>query len=115
MKTTGRATRLTVFVDETEVWHGRPLYTEIVRRAHAAGIAGATALRAVEGYGSGGRLHTWRLLSLSQQLPIVIIVIDTAARIEAFLGELDGVIDDGLITVDTVDVIHYERDPDPSS
>jgi Uncharacterized ACR, COG1993 len=67
MKTTGRATRLTVFVDENGVWHGRPPYTEIVHRAHGAGIAGATVLRAIEGYGAGGRLHTWRLLSLAQQ------------------------------------------------
>jgi uncharacterized protein len=77
MGLTGTALRLTVLVGESDRWHRRPLYTEIVHRAHQAGLAGATVLRGVEGFGSTSLIHTARLLSLSDDLPVVIIIVDT--------------------------------------
>ena len=82
MSTHERARRLTVFVGETDQWHHRPLFVEIVHRAHAAGLAGATALRGFEGYGGTNQIHTLSLLSLSEDLPVAVTIIDTPERIE---------------------------------
>ncbi|MDQ1288817.1 MAG: uncharacterized protein QG622_2383 [Actinomycetota bacterium] len=103
----GAALRLTVFVGETDQWHHRPLYTEIVHRAHAAGLAGATVLRGIEGYGASSRIHTVRLLSLSENLPIAVILVDEADKVRAFLPQLDELIEEGLVLVDPVEVIRY--------
>ena len=102
-----RAKRLTVLVGETDRWHHKPLYTEIVRRAHAAGLAGATVLRGIEGYGAGRHVHTTRILSLSEDQPVAVIVVDDADRIEAFLPELDGLVAEGIAIVDDVEVVTY--------
>ncbi|WP_214414077.1 DUF190 domain-containing protein [Sphaerisporangium fuscum] len=107
MKLHGPALRLSVFVGESDQWHHRPLYHEIVRRAHAAGLAGASVLRGVEGYGASSRIHTTRILSLSQDLPVVVIVVDTEDRIRAFLPQLDELIGEGLVILDEVEVIRY--------
>jgi uncharacterized protein len=85
----GPALRLTIFVGEADRWHHRPLYTEIVHRAHAAGLAGASVLRGIEGYGASSRIHTNRLLSLSEDLPIVVVIVDAEDRVRAFLPQLD--------------------------
>jgi PII-like signaling protein len=107
MRLTGKALRLTVFVDDNDVWEHRPLYTEIVHRAHAAGLAGASVLHGVEGFGASSLIHTTRLLSLTENLPVIIIIVDTPGRIRAFLPELEGLVKEGLITVDEVDVFRY--------
>jgi PII-like signaling protein len=99
------ALRLTIFVDETDTWHGRPLYTELVHRAHAAGLAGATVLRGIEGYGASSRIHTARLLSLNEALPVLVILVDQEERIRAFLPQVSELVSDGLVTVDGVEVI----------
>jgi PII-like signaling protein len=104
---TGPALRLTVFVGECDTWHGRPLYTEIVHRAHAAGLAGATVTRGIEGYGASSRIHTTRLLSLSEDLPVIVVIVDTPERVRAFLPVLDELVNEGLVTVDEVEVIRY--------
>ena len=104
-----RAQRLTVLVGETDRWHHKPLYTEIVRRAHAAGMAGATVLRGIEGYGAGRHVHTTRILSLSEDLPVAVIIVDDADRIEAFLPELDELVTEGIAIVDDVDMVAYGR------
>jgi uncharacterized protein len=101
------AKRLTVLVGETDRWHHKPLYTEIVRRAHAAGMAGATVLRGIEGYGAGRHVHTTRILSLSEDLPVAVVIVDAAERIEAFLPELDEVVAEGVAVVDDVEVVTY--------
>jgi len=101
------AKRLTVLVGETDRWHHKPLYTEIVRRAHAAGLAGATVLRGIEGYGAGRHVHTTRILSLSEDLPVAVIIVDDAERIETFLPELDKLIAEGIAIVDDVEVVAY--------
>ena len=111
MKVQGRARRLTIFIDEDDTWHQRPLYAEIVHRAHAAGLRGATVFRAIEGFGASTRIHTSRLLSLSQQLPVAIIIIDTVDVIEAFLPQLDELVAEGLLTIEDMDTVRYASAP----
>ncbi len=103
----GPALRLSIYVGEDDQVHHRPLYTEIVHRAHAAGLAGASVLRGIEGYGASSHIHTTRMLSLSEDLPIVIIIVDTEEKIRAFLPELDELVGEGLVIVDPVEVIRY--------
>lgn len=111
MKLEGTATRLSIFVGEGDQWHHRPLYTEIVHRAHRAGLAGATVLRGVEGYGASSRIHTMRLLSLSEELPVVIVIVDAERRVRDFLPQLDELVAEGLVTVEPVEVIRYVGRP----
>ncbi|HET9380777.1 MAG TPA: DUF190 domain-containing protein [Streptomyces sp.] len=101
----GRALRLTVFVGEHDTWHRRPLYTEIVHRAHAAGLAGASVFRGVEGFGASSLIHTARLLSLSEDLPVAVVIVDTEDRVRGFLPQLDGLVTDGLVTLDACEVV----------
>jgi PII-like signaling protein len=112
VKLDGAAVRLTVYVGESDRWHHRPLYTEIVHRAHAAGLAGASVLRGIEGYGASSRIHTARLLSLSEDLPVVVIIVDTEERVWAFLPQLDELVAEGLVTVEPVEVIRYVGRPE---
>jgi len=107
MNTTERARLLTIYVGESDQWHHRPLFVEIVHRAHAAGLAGATAVRGFEGYGGTNEIHTLRLLSLTEDVPVAVTIIDTPERIDAFLPVLDEVMTGGMATVEDVDAIHY--------
>ena len=107
MKLEGPALRLTIFVGEGDRWHHRPLYTEIVHRAHQAGLAGASVLRGIEGYGASSRIHTNRLLSLSEDLPTAIIIVDSEERIRGFLPQLYELVHEGLVIIDPVEVIRY--------
>ncbi|HEV2993817.1 MAG TPA: DUF190 domain-containing protein [Acidimicrobiia bacterium] len=107
MKTEGPAERLTIFVGESDQHHHKPLYSEIVHRAHAAGLAGATVLRGIEGYGASDHVHTTRILSLSEDLPVVIVIVDSPEHIDAFLPELDELITEGLVVREHVDVVKY--------
>ncbi|MDT0436707.1 MULTISPECIES: DUF190 domain-containing protein [Streptomyces] len=104
---TGTALRLTVFIGENDTWHRKPLYSEIVHRAHAAGLAGASVFRGVEGFGATSRIHTSRLLSLSEDLPVAIVVVDTEERVRAFLPQLDELVRDGLVVLDACEVVRY--------
>ncbi|GAA3646043.1 DUF190 domain-containing protein [Nonomuraea antimicrobica] len=115
MKLHGPALRLTVFIGDTDTWHHKPLHHEIVHRAHTAGLAGASVFRGMEGYGASNRVHTTRILSLSQDLPVAVIIVDTEERIRAFLPELDELISEGLVILDQVEVIRYAgRTPGPA-
>ncbi|MQA15699.1 MAG: DUF190 domain-containing protein [Pseudonocardiaceae bacterium] len=107
MSLQGPALRLTILIGEDDIWHHKPLYTEIVHRAHLAGLAGATVLRGIEGYGASSRIHTTRLLSLSEDLPVAVIIIDAADRVRAFLPQLDDLATEGLVVIDSVEVISY--------
>ncbi|GAA2479621.1 MULTISPECIES: DUF190 domain-containing protein [Actinomycetes] len=104
---TGRALRLTVYIGEDDTWHHKPLYSEIVHRAHAAGLAGASVFRGIEGYGASSRIHTSRLLSLSEDLPVAVVVVDTEERVRAFLPQLDELVREGLVTLDECEVVRY--------
>jgi PII-like signaling protein len=101
------ALRLTIFVGEFDKWHHKSVCSEIVHRAHKAGLAGATVLRGVEGYGGTNLIHTLRILSLSEDLPMLIIIVDTEEAIRAFLPQLDELVQECLVIVDPVEVIHY--------
>lgn len=107
MKLEGPADRLTIFIGETDQHHHRPLYSEIVHRAHAAGLAGATVLRGLEGYGASRHVHTTRILSLSEDLPVIVVIVDRAERIDAFLPELDELITEGLVVREHVEILKY--------
>lgn len=111
-KATGGALRMTVFVGEGDVWHHKPLYAEIVHRAHTAGLAGASVFRGIEGFGASSLIHTHRLLSLSEDLPVAIIIVDSEKRIREFLPELDGLVSEGLVMLDPCEVIRYTEGPD---
>ncbi|MEU8967822.1 DUF190 domain-containing protein [Streptomyces monashensis] len=103
----GRALRLTVYIGEDDTWHHKPLYSEIVHRAHAAGLAGASVFRGIEGFGASSRIHTSRLLSLSEDLPVAVVVVDTEERVRAFLPQLDELVHEGLVTLDACEVVRY--------
>ncbi|WP_328689885.1 DUF190 domain-containing protein [Streptomyces caniferus] len=102
------ALRLTVLVGEEDVWHHKPLYAEIVHRAFEAGLAGASVFRGIEGFGSSGVVHTQRLLSLSEELPVAIVVVDTEERVRAFLPQLEELLTDGgLVTLDPCEMLSF--------
>ncbi|MGH3447500.1 MAG: DUF190 domain-containing protein [Nocardioidaceae bacterium] len=107
MRLRGRGTRLTIYVGESHQFHHRPLYTEIVHRAHRAKVAGAAVFKGVEGYGASATIHTSRILSLGEDLPVMVVVIDTDERIRAFLDELDDIIDTGVATLERVEVHRF--------
>lgn len=107
MRLTGAAQRLTIFVGESDRWHHHSLTSEILRRAHQAGLAGASVLRGVAGFGASGLMHTTHVLSLSDDLPMAVVIVDAAERIQSFLPQLDELITEGLVIVDDVEVIRY--------
>lgn len=103
----GEATRLTVLVKESDQWHHHPVYTEIVHRAHRFGLAGASVFRGMEGYGKSSHIHTTRILSLSEDLPVSVVIVDIEERVRDFLPQLDELVTEGLIMLDPVEVIKY--------
>jgi PII-like signaling protein len=109
MKSSGRALRLSIFIGESDHWHHRPTYTEIVHRARKAGLAGATVIRGIEGYGATSRVHTTHLFRLTEDLPLVIVIADTEDRIRGFLPQLDDLDLSGLVALDDVESVRYSR------
>jgi len=107
MDLTGPARRMTIFIGEQDSHGGHSLSHEIVRRAHASAIAGITVFRGVEGYGASSHLHTVHILSLSDDLPICIVIVDSAEAIDRFGAQLDDLIDGGLVIVEDVTVLRY--------
>ncbi|MER5220229.1 DUF190 domain-containing protein [Streptomyces flaveus] len=113
---TGDALRLTIFIGENDTWRHKPLYSQIVHRARAAGLAGASVFRGIEGFGASSLIHTSRLLSLSEDLPVAIVIVDTEERVRAFLPELDELVGEGLVILDDCQVIRYVgREENPAA
>lgn len=107
---------LRIFIGETDRWRGRPLYEAIVEEARQHGLAGATVWKGFMGYGAHSRVHTAKILRLSEDLPVVIEIVDAPEKIEAFLPDLDAMIDEGLVTVERAEVVLYrapKRSTDP--
>ncbi|MEN6493608.1 MAG: DUF190 domain-containing protein [Thermoguttaceae bacterium] len=109
IKLPGEAELLRIFVGESDHWQGRPLYEMIVEEARRRGMAGATVTRGLMGFGAHSRLHTAKILRLSEDLPIVIEIVDTPDKIADFLPQLDEMIPEGLVTLEKVRVITYRH------
>src|SRR4029453_14929436 len=111
----GEACRLTIYLGEDDQWHHRPLYTEIVHRAHSFGLAGTSVFRGLEGYGASSRIHSSRILSLSEDLPLAVVIVDREERIRDFLtSQLDELRIDGLIVIEDVKAVRYAGRDRPS-
>jgi uncharacterized protein len=98
---------LRIFIGESDRHEGKPLYEWLVLKAREAGLAGATVLRGIEGFGAHSRLHTAKILRLSADLPIVVEIVDALEKIEAFMPVVDGAIGEGLATLERVQVRFY--------
>ena len=107
MKVEGDGQLLRIFIGESDRWGNQPLTEAIVRRAHEEGLAGATVLRGLEGFGAHSRIHSTKILRLSEDLPVVIEIIDRPERIEAFLPLLDEMVGEGMMTLEKVHIIAY--------
>ncbi|AXA36182.1 MAG: hypothetical protein KatS3mg130_1345 [Candidatus Sumerlaea sp.] len=107
MKLPQEGTLLRIFIGDSDMYQGKPLYEAIVLKAREMHLAGATVLKGIMGFGKNSRLHSTKLLELSTDLPVVIEIIDTQENISRFLPELDTMITDGLVTVESVQVIKY--------
>ena len=101
------AVLLRIFIGESDQWEHKPLYEAIVLKARELHLAGATVLRGPMGFGKSSRLHTAKILRLSMDLPLVIEIVDSEEKIQAFLSALDPMIDGGLVTLEKVRVVHY--------
>ncbi len=114
MKRSENGQLLRVFIGESDVWQGEPLYRTIVLKARALGLAGATVLRGPMGFGANSRMHTAKLLELSTDLPIVIEVVDSPEKLQSLLPFLDETVTEGLITIEDVKILKYRHnEPKP--
>ncbi len=107
MKVEGRAKLLSIYLGESDHLEHRPLYEVIIERLRERGLAGATVLRGVEGFGRHSRIHTASILRLSEDLPIVVQAVDTEEKIRAALPAIDELVTEGMVTLTDVDVIVY--------
>ncbi|HKA19534.1 MAG TPA: DUF190 domain-containing protein [Blastocatellia bacterium] len=98
---------LRVYVGESDRWQGKPLYEAIVLKAREMGIAGATALRGIMGFGAASRIHTSKILRLSEDLPVVVEIVDNAEKIAQLLPEIESMVQEGLVTLETVRMHQY--------
>jgi PII-like signaling protein len=113
MKLEGQAQLLRIFIGESDLWHGRPLYEAIVLKARELHLAGATVLRGPMGFGARSRLHTMKVLRLSEDLPIVIEIVDSPEKICLLLPHIDQMVSEGLVTLEDVHVIQYRATGKP--
>ena len=110
MKKTEQAVLCRIFLGEDDRADGRPLYEAIVLKAREMGLAGATVFRGPMGFGHSSRLHTAKILRLSEDLPIVVEIVDRKEKIEDLLAALDPILSSGLVTLEKVQVLRYGRD-----
>jgi PII-like signaling protein len=107
VKLEGEAKLQRLFIVESDTWHGKPLYQAIVERVRKEGLAGATVLRGIEGFGADSRLHTSRILRLSEDLPVVIEIVDTPEQIDRVVPILDEMVGEGRLTLVRVQIVSY--------
>jgi PII-like signaling protein len=107
MRIEGEGKLLRIFIGESDTWHGKPLYEAIVERVRNEGLAGATVIRGIEGFGAESHLHTSRILRLSEDLPVVVEIVDLQDRIERVVPMLDQMVGEGMITIEDVHIIAY--------
>lgn len=105
-ESTGKLLR--IFIGESDRCGSQPLYTAIVERARKAGLGGATVFKGIEGFGGHSVVHAARVFDLSTDLPVLIEIVDAEEKIRAFIPELDEIVHEGLITLETVEVIRYK-------
>jgi PII-like signaling protein len=115
MQTPQDATLVRIYIGESDRWEHRPLYEAIVLKAREMGMAGATVLRGPMGFGKSSILHTAKILRLSMDLPVVIEVVDTEQKVQNFLPLIGPMVGGGLVTTESLKVIHYEAGPAASA
>ena len=113
MKLEGEGKLLRIFIGESDRWHGKPLYEAIVLAAREQGLAGATVLRGPMGFGANSHIHTAKILRLSEDLPMIIEIVDVENKIQQFLPRLDEMVAEGLITLEPVHVLRYRARKEP--
>lgn len=109
MKLPEEGTQLRIFIGETDSYKGRPLYEQIVLKAQELNLAGATVVRGIMGFGADSRMHTAKILRLSEDLPIIIEIVDTEENLQKLQPFLDEAVEEGLITLEKVKVIKYRH------
>src|SRR5574340_854237 len=107
MKIEGEAKRVTIFIGESDRWHHQPLHTAIVEMLRREGLAGATVVKGIEGFGKTSRIHTASILRLSEDLPVVLTFVDSPERVDAVLLTIDDMVGGGLVIVEDVHVRKY--------
>lgn len=112
MKIEGEGKLLRLFIGESDTWHGKPLYQAIVERVREEGLAGATVIRGIEGFGADSRLHTSRILRMSEDLPVLIEIVDTPERIDRVVPMLDEMVSEGMLTLERVQIVSYRSSAD---
>jgi uncharacterized protein len=111
MRLTGQGLLLRVFIGENDRWDGHPLYEALMLKAREQGLAGVTVTRGIAGFGAHSHLHTSKVLRMSEDLPIIIEIVDREDRVRAFLPLCDSMIREGLVTLEKVEVLKYAADP----
>ena len=109
MKVEGEGQLLRIFVGENDRWDGKPLYEAIIEKVREHGLAGATVLRGIAGFGANSAIHTTKILRLSEDLPIVIEIVDKPEQIQAILPILDEMVTEGMITLEKANIIAYRH------
>ena len=111
MKIPAEGKLLRIFIGEQDKWHGQPLYEAIVNLARKEQLAGATVLKGCMGFGAKSHMHTAKILRLSEDMPMIIEIVDSEEKVKAFLPHLDEMVSDGLITLEKINVIMYKANP----
>ncbi len=115
MRTPTAGCSLRIYISEDRHWQGRPLYEAIVGKAHELHLAGATVLRSPMGFGGHSKLHTAKILRLSEDLPLIIEIVDVQEKIDELLPHLDQMLEEGLVTLEPVQMIRFRADDKVSS
>jgi len=109
MKISEEGQLLRIFVGVSDKWEGKPLYEALVLKAREMGLAGATMLRGLMGYGAASRVHTAKILRLSEDLPVIVEIVDSQEKIASFLPMIDEMVQEGLVTLERVQIILYRH------